>query len=334
MNLRYVAITLLIAGATTSFTALACRPLFRGTSNGFIGGGYVQEGATGKQRLPANAKGVLFFRSWPSTYSMRHPAFASTHILTGFFSLLDPAGFSIVDTVSGKRLKARLTRLDVSNGSPRPSARIFLAQGQRLSACIEENLYSLDGCAEVDRNPAALIANGSLLDVTTRARKAHGLFRVEPVGGFARGRSYLVRYRGTDAGWAYPKAIEVSIDANPVTLLTMSPPHLEQTPHPKSIASTARLGLTYRIPADMERYRASMHFFTQDSTPAGFQPAAEQVASDDCGGWQGDVLGGDPIPGAYPINTRACLVVQGRAGLLEAENLVPTKPVRVNCAVR
>ena len=204
--------------------------------------------------LPANAKGILFFADMtqgPVRYIDERTRLIATIPLA-----LSAAQFSIVETDTGRSVPAVVTRLNVDRQ---------MAQGQQVRFFL---------------GPLRATSSDGLPDVTSDIRKAVGLFRVGPGGGFRAGRRYHFAYRPTDP---LPRAVHTEVRLGPAVALSASdqyalglegPPTHALLTLPDDASCSAKQAaivqkLTYTVPAALAPYHRGILFFTQQKVSSG-----------------------------------------------------------------
>jgi hypothetical protein len=358
----------LVPLALIANAAIGCKFAYQ-EPTGFIGSEPRQFGGGEPkqvQHLPANARGVLFVRPSPGGYWLRNrgeECFFRTSPsqreyvfcrnpsqgasvqrdrgLEGFLLLrslptpLRAASFSIEET-GGKQLTPVVSRVEVSAQLPRTQSRIFVARNPRLADCARENIASLDGCEEIEKNVRKLIKSGKLVESTAKAKLGYGLFRISPKEGFVPGREYVVRYTG-DAGespWMYPSTAFVKIDKTPAPPLSIS---IGKDPRDKKPRSDLT-ALRYRMNSALEPYRKSMYFFTHTrliDTGKGnehrFGTGTITMDRPSCG-QSYLLLGQDLGQGDFWSERLGCREISGYAALFEVDDKIArAAPIRLDC---
>jgi hypothetical protein len=258
--------------------------------------------------LPANAIGVLF-HAQPMLSIYRFDK-AGTPVLDKLPPALEATHFTVTETGTGKRITPVVTRL----------------QSAQLDALAPapKSYLGMDG-----------------KDASAGVRRAAGVFRVGPEGGFVAGRSYRIRYQSKDGtaietdvklGPALKRAaadeFALRADGLPVRRMLSRPsgggscsddaPALVQT-------------LRFALPAAYEPYRAAMSFFVQQDSGKGY--ATTQYVPNICaqvpfGGSSSGALTelASAECGSTPKPARA----KGFVGLLELDDkLVETAPLEI-----
>ena len=275
----------LACGVLRALPALGCSCAYR-TSQGFIHAG---ADAAGPQLLPADAKGVLFLQPASAQALEYAPGGA---IVDAIPEALSSGRFAIVDETTKKKLPVRLKRLPLDEtGAPSYPQRFFRLRSATKLRCLKRNegeecrllqRYRFEHRDWLEEWQKA----GDLEDVTAAVERSFGLFRVEPVGGFAPEHAYSVRFaagaKQPGFGSQYSENIRVKIDSERVLPLlekgiTLQPKGEEAAELlPVSAGGSCSQSIPARVqrlkfgwPAALKPYESSLAFFVSVSSGAG-----------------------------------------------------------------
>ncbi|MET0328990.1 MAG: hypothetical protein ABW163_09505 [Luteimonas sp.] len=151
----------------------------------------------GVQRLPANARGVLYvLPPTPPDYVVDGTGHISGRVIS---RLPGSAHFSIVDTDTDRALPATVTRVPLRALLDRPET-VYLAQTTRQKTCIEKP----GTCPKAELDWTAMAAHGELHDISGEQLTTSRMLRVAPKGGFIPGHHYMVRSKSAHPGPGEP----------------------------------------------------------------------------------------------------------------------------------
>lgn len=299
------------------------------------------------QHLPSNAKGVLFLIDGPpSGYQLRSGKHKGVQFLPEVGPALSDKDFFIEERDTGRKLKASVTRLPLEKSLGQPQPNYFAAKTPGLARCIAENLFSLDGCGEIETQSDQLIAKDELYDAAQEVNKAYGLFRISPTDGFIPGKEYVVRYSGSlknHIGVNYLRATTVMIDKTPWNPLAKRAARLAID---KSVVK-------FNIPPVILPYQDYLYTYTLLSLDGGTLPyvpllqvtqqerARTPIACGDCTNYHPAWKERRQLRSEYSIeyhtlkgdiSKRPCHKAKGLLGFLEVEDtLSELQELRVNC---
>ena len=287
------------------------------------------------QHLPANAKGILFRHVGPlGIYKLRNNKIAEFKFVLLVPPALSANDFSIEEQPGGKKLKASVTRLPLGKQLGLPEHNYFASKNSRLNKCAAENLFSLDGCDEIEGKVEKFISDGVLYEATQDLEKAYGTFRVSTEEGFVPGKKYVVRYSGPlkdTEGMRYLRSTNVAIDRNPVVPLKKD----------EVMLVIDKTIVKYKLPEPIEPYRDFTNFYTMLSLKNGTKPFVQlreleatlsiKAMGQYCG--SRSPLGKDRAWGEYDSRlVEECHIAKGYVGFLEIEDsLLESQVLRVNC---
>lgn len=217
--------------------------------------GFVQD----KQMLPANAKGVLFDANFGlGVYNHRNKDLRDIVVLAHpMREALSPKHFHIVEVDSGRTLEASIDRTPIRMQLPLPQGKYYAARSSKLRDCAAQNLYSLDGCPELEQSTRRLIDEGQLYDAEQQVQAAYGLFVVAPKDGFNPGRSYVLRYTGPlkdkENNLHYKREMRLTVDTKSVPSLVDGQ---------ATLTLNDKGALDIQLPKTHLAYRDYMYFYT------------------------------------------------------------------------
>ena len=212
--------------------------------------------------IPENARGILFFSDieWNDvSYSDSGEA-----LVRNIPPAVTAAQFSILELETGRSVQPIVRRLNVDQQMGRSDEQLFYLKAH-------DQKVSVAG-----------------VDVTADVRKAAGLFRVEPAGGFRVGNRYQFTFRPSGSG---KRSIQTEVKIGSAVALSSADNYSLRlagplTPQMISLPDFWRCGqkiaavvqeLNYEVPPSLEPYRSAILSFThqrlsfgQDGKPPAF----------------------------------------------------------------